>query len=59
MGCIHDIPMNEIMASFDVSWHYNRYFITQVAGSVYQLSHARIFSVPSCQNVFSLFPYFL
>ena len=21
------------MASFDVSWHYNRYFITQVAGS--------------------------
>ena len=22
------------MVSFDVSWHYNRYFITQVAGSV-------------------------
>ena len=21
------------MASFDVSWYYNRYFITQVAGS--------------------------
>ena len=27
------------MVSFDVSWHYNRYFITQVAGSVLHYAH--------------------